>query len=373
MADRTRTEVNLRTEAFPQHLADLFRRAKVQEVAFRSGQTIFDDGAQGHEAYFVQSGSVRIVKRTEQGGERLLNVIEAGAIFGEMALLDQPQRSATAVAAADCSLFVIPRAKVQELIASVPQLALWMLQIFSRRLRLADQSLAQMEKVQELNTRILMAHDTERRRIAREIQEGPAQAFADYIMRLDICQHLLKKGGDPGSQVSHELSELKAALEKGLARIQSAVAVLTPESVRTRGLVDLLRRHVEGIEQDSGLRIRLSCAQIPDQTLGFHVENTIYCLTQAALSNIQGFCRASNVEVQLALDERALTLKIADDGSGFDVKKVKQGYYREEMENFEAMRSRVVLVGGRMRLQSRPGEGTVLEIEIPRPADPASD
>jgi len=356
-------EVPLDLHAFPSHLAERLRREQVPEVSFSKDQLIFSEGDPGHEAYFVLEGSVAIQKKDERGDARILDVLETGAMFGEMALLDHPRRSATARAETDCRLFVIPREHVQQLIHNVPQMAVWLLESFSRRLRRADDRLTQMEKVQEVATRVISAQQAERTQIAREILEGPAQDFTDYVMKVDICQHLLDQ--DP-EKLRGALSELKTALEHGLAHLQGLVATITPETVAHDGLDALLADHIAKIQTESGLEIKLGCPVIRPDDVDYHVQSTVFCLVQAALTHVCAYGQAHRVEVHIGITDDRLTLMIADDGPGFDVAKVRAGYYKEEMENFEAMRDRAKLVGGHMRLKSQPGKGTLMDFQIPR-------
>jgi len=362
MTEARRTEVTLQEESFPQTLAEMLRQAQVKEITVLAGKSIFMDGSTATEAYFVLSGTVNIQKRNERGENRVIAVVGPGELFGEMALLDEPHRVATAQAASDCRLFVISSSQVAKLLTNVPQMGLWMLRVLSKRLRGAVGHIARMEKVQELNTRIIMGQEAERKRVAREIQEGPAQLFSDYIMRVDICEHLLKKSPD---KLAGELAALKATLTKGLSRIQNVIAVITPEALQQEGLQTILGRFVGRIQEDYGLKIRFSCASIETDSIDFERQNMVFCLVQSALSNIHAYAQARTVEIEIQKEGDRLTLRIADDGNGFDIDKVRQGFYRSEMENFEAMRDRVMLVGGTMRIQSHPGEGTLLELEVP--------
>lgn len=354
-------ELNLDIRTFPEQLAEHLRRERVAEVMYAKDQVIFGEGDDGHEAFFVLSGSVSIVKRDERGGARILDVLEEGAMFGEMALLDQPRRSATAKATADCRLFVIPRSKVHHLIASIPQMAIWLLEIFSRRLRRADGRLVQMEVVQEVATRVIAAQQAERAQLAREILEGPAEDFSDWIMRLDYCAHVAERS--PG-QLRPELLGLKDALTRGLSRLRSLVQVVTPQAMQEEGLETLLRNHTERVQRDTGLTIALTCPPIGPDALPFAIQNTVFCLVQSALTNIQTY-GARRVELVVSFGNSRIAVQIADDGPGFEMAKVRAGFYREEMENFEAMRERVRLVGGAMKLKSHPGKGTLVDVSIP--------
>jgi CRP-like cAMP-binding protein len=103
--------------------------------SFRQGETIFDEGEPADCMFAVVEGAVDIKLR---GG--IVEHIEPGGVFGEMALLDKLPRSATAVAATDCSLAAINEKRFLRLVELTPKFALHMMQVITERLRRASAS-----------------------------------------------------------------------------------------------------------------------------------------------------------------------------------------------------------------------------------------
>lgn len=98
--------------------------------AVPAGQTIFAEGQPGDHMYAVVTGQVQIVR---QG--RALATIEAGGLFGEMALIDRQPRSATAVALTDCRVAAIPERRLTLLVSQNPQFALQLMRLLVERIR----------------------------------------------------------------------------------------------------------------------------------------------------------------------------------------------------------------------------------------------
>jgi len=94
------------------------------------GQVIFSAGDRGRELFIVRTGSVNL-----QIGDTLLETVEQGGIFGELALVDPAPRSATAVAGPDCTLVLVAAASFNDLVRKVPGLALEVMKVMARRLR----------------------------------------------------------------------------------------------------------------------------------------------------------------------------------------------------------------------------------------------
>ena len=113
----------------PESYFELFQRDE-HKISFRTGDVIFEEGAAGSEMYVVLSGSVMMRSRGE-----LLESVEAGGIFGEMALVDQDPRSATAIAANACELVRIDQKRFEFFLKRVPYFALEVMKVMASRLR----------------------------------------------------------------------------------------------------------------------------------------------------------------------------------------------------------------------------------------------
>jgi CRP-like cAMP-binding protein len=101
--------------------------------AFIADEAIFREGQKGDELYIIKSGTVEI-----HGGQRVLAILDEGDFFGEMALIDQAPRSATAIAKTDVQLIPISEQRFIELVTETPAFALDMLRILARRIRARD-------------------------------------------------------------------------------------------------------------------------------------------------------------------------------------------------------------------------------------------
>jgi CRP-like cAMP-binding protein len=115
------------------------------ERTFENGEVIFEEGSIGDEFYIIIRGSVEILKETSSGERQLLAVIEDGSVFGEMSIIDQSPRSATAAVAEDgqAELLVIKKVFLEELslanIDIATKLVLTLIKYISERLRLTSE------------------------------------------------------------------------------------------------------------------------------------------------------------------------------------------------------------------------------------------
>jgi CRP-like cAMP-binding protein len=108
--------------------------ALLTEREYRAGAHVFHEGEEGREFYVVLAGKVRISKTVPGIGEEALAILEPGAHFGEMALVDESNRSADAIAHVDCKLAVFPRDDFDQLMFTDKEIAYSVLWTFVRTL-----------------------------------------------------------------------------------------------------------------------------------------------------------------------------------------------------------------------------------------------
>jgi CRP-like cAMP-binding protein len=106
-------------------------------IEFKKGATILREGESGREMFVIEAGSVEIF-RTTGGVERRIRLLETGDFFGEMALLDEQPRGASARAASDCRLLAVDAPTFDQMLRRYPEVAVRMLRNLCRRLREAD-------------------------------------------------------------------------------------------------------------------------------------------------------------------------------------------------------------------------------------------
>lgn len=363
MIEAELSEVRLKVGdiVFPDDLERFLRAEGLVERSLSEGTRVFEKDEVGDAAYLLLDGRVAISRVGKDGRERRLAVLGPGNLFGEMALLDGSGRSARATALTDLRCIAISRQAFLELTARVPALNLWLLRLSTRRLRVLDRRNDEMERLQEVSARIIEGQEAERRRIGRDIHDGPAQCFADYIMRLQIVQKLLER--DP-SKAFEEIEELRDSLKEGLQKIRDLIHVLHPKELETYGLEEGLRRVLDKMSSSDDVAIEFRC-RAEGESLPVALQTTIYCLVQEALNNIRKHAHAQNVRISLDEEGSDLLLEIADDGRGFDVKAVTESYCERESIGLVGMAERVALVQGKMHLEAAPGKGTRLRFRLP--------
>lgn len=216
---------------------------------------------------------------------------------------------------------------------------------------LASQAAVAIENSRVFEGQIVKAQEDERRRIARDIHDGPAQALAGLILRIDICRRLLDS--DPRKAVA-ELDELKEHLKESLQEVRGIISDLRPLALDRLGLTAALRAYLEGVAGRSGLAAVFTVTG-EERRLPSVLEVTIYRLVQEAVNNVRKHARADTVTVTVRFQADRVEATVEDDGVGFDVEAVRRG--GGEHFGLAGMRERVDLMDGTIEISSPAGRG----------------
>jgi two-component system sensor histidine kinase DegS len=222
--------------------------------------------------------------------------------------------------------------------------------------------LEDMQQRQLLGMRIIKAQEEERKRIAREIHDGPAQSMSNVVLKAEICERLVDS--DP-EKVKDELKLLKAVVRYTLQDVRKIIYNLRPMSLDDLGLIPTLQRYIASFREEYQTQVifktRGDCNQLKPV-----VALTVFRLVQEAVNNINKHANAQKVLINLELLDNVLKLHIADDGIGFDINTLK-----ENSENINggfgliSMKERVELLNGEFQIDSAVSKGTRLYITVP--------
>lgn len=218
----------------------------------------------------------------------------------------------------------------------------------------------QLETLQQrqfFGAKIIQAQEEERRRVAREIHDGPAQSMANIVFRAEVCEHFLDSDLE---RARNELKELRALVRNSLAEVRKIIFDLRPMTLDDLGLVATVRRLLEGAEKRTGLICELRVTG-DAKRLDSHVEVGLFRVVQEAVTNAEKHAKANRVVVQLDYSYQFVNAQVEDDGQGIaDVEAIG-----EESFGLMGIRERAKLLGGEVLLESAVGEGTRIRLRIP--------
>ncbi len=213
-----------------------------------------------------------------------------------------------------------------------------------------------------LSKRILKAHEEERKRIAREIHDGPAQAVVNLSLKLELARKYFQN--DMTERGFQELNALNINVKSTSKEIRAILYDLKP-SYLDDGLTKALANRLQILEENTSLNVNFVVSG-DDSTIEHYIVYALYRMVQETLTNIQKHAQANNVTVDLRIYENGISIQITDDGIGFDVKtQSKKHQTINGGFGLSGLKERVELLKGRFDLQSTPGKGTDIIIYIP--------
>src|SRR5258705_1085536 len=199
---------------------------------------------------------------------------------------------------------------------------------------------------------VLRAQEAERARLARDLHDEANQSLTGVLLRLRAIEH------DAPEQLRPELRETAEATTMAMDELLRLARELRPSALDDHGLEAALRTQVDGFARQTGIDGVLEIS--PDLgALGPDEQTVVYRVVQEALNNIAQHAGAQKVTVELRRADGRKMLRVTDDGRGFnDAAPDTPGL------GVTGMRERARLAGGRLRVRSRPGAGTVVELTL---------
>jgi signal transduction histidine kinase len=226
---------------------------------------------------------------------------------------------------------------------------------------LADQAAIAIENAQLYEQARRLAVVEERQRLARELHDSVTQALYGATLYAEAAARQLASG--QVEMTSEYLRELRDTAQEALREMRLLIFELRPSILESEGLVTALRARLEAVEERAGLEVQFHVAgeAIGNLRLPAASEEGLYRIAQEALNNALKHARARRVSVSLDRGERAVVLEIVDDGVGFDPSTVVEGGGL----GMEGMIERAAQMGGKLVLDSEPGGGARVRVEVP--------
>ena len=218
------------------------------------------------------------------------------------------------------------------------------------------------EHIHTLTRLLLSARESERQRIARDLHDNVAQELS--LLRIG-WETLFDDQFRVPEKVKQKAVELSKILQKSISAIRDMAYDLHPPGLYQFGLVHTAYQHCEEFSEKHNIDIDFVAAGLEDLKIPADTEINLYRLIQEALWNIQKHADATQAIVKLVASFPNIILRIEDDGAGFNVRKRLAEASKEKRMGLRSMEERVGLLKGKMRIQSRPKEGTKIFIEVP--------
>lgn len=264
----------------------------------------------------------------------------------------------------DMTLLCVPmiyRAKVYGVAAGITSLTkeearrdLRIIEIISA---IATTSLANIDLIKE---RQKFAIAMERDRIAREMHDSLIQSLFSMLLILESSIRQIEQ--KPEESVAR-LKELKSELQRTIGETREYIYELYPKALTDVGLKSAVERALSRYSRE-GVNFEIQIDHIPEN-VPLEVENAALKIIQESAFNAVKHGKARNIKISVSLDEGNLEVNVIDDGKGFDTENLEQYIKSKNHFGIRSMLERTRLLGGSLKITSRPGKGTRVFANIP--------
>jgi len=209
--------------------------------------------------------------------------------------------------------------------------------------------------------RIIEIEEEARKKLARDLHDGPTQSIAAIAMRLNFTRLLLDK--EP-ARVKEELQKLEALARRTTKEIRTMLFTLRPVVLETQGLKVAVEQLVQKLKETEDLPVHLQIEDLSDR-LDINVQAVAFFITEEAINNAKKHANAHNIWVRMYIQNGYFVTEVEDDGKGFLVDVESEAAAQRGSLGLINLRERAELVEGQLTIESQPGQGTKISLVVP--------
>lgn len=226
-----------------------------------------------------------------------------------------------------------------------------------------DMSEVEEDSQMTIGIKILESQERERRRIAREVHDGPAQYIANTMMRIDFCKMLVQKDLEQGLK---ELDDLKSNVRKALKEVRGILFDLRPLSLEERGLSEAIKDMANEISIECKIPVNITLNTM-EYEIEHIIEIAVYRIIQEILNNIKKHSKASEAEIRIDCGREYINFIVKDNGIGFDLKEtMAKSKEKGTSYGLIGIFDRITQLQGSIDIKSEANKGTTYKIKLPK-------
>jgi len=204
---------------------------------------------------------------------------------------------------------------------------------------------------------LIQAQETERKRLSRQMHDGPAQELSNFILQTEIAMRLFEVDQE---KARSELSSLKGAAAATFQQVRDFIFDLRPMMLDDLGLAPTVKRYCNSFREKNKLDVLVSVTG-SERRLESYMEVMVFRAMQELLNNVVTHAQATQIKVQLDMGMDFIRLSVEDNGKGFDVEQAAAG----QGLGIKVIQDRVEMLNGEFEIDSAIGQGTRVSLALP--------
>ncbi len=238
-----------------------------------------------------------------------------------------------------------------------------LLDIIGRQSVIAVQNARLYQDLVEEKERMVDVQEETRKKLARDLHDGPTQSVAAIAMRINLARRMLKKDGK-GTEA--ELVKIEELAHRTTKEVRHMLFTLRPLILESQGLTAALDAMAEKMRETFTQNVIINVDEKVLEDMEMGKQGVIFYIIEEATNNSRKHASAVHIWVRLRSFETGIALlEIEDDGLGFDVAAVNKSYDKRGSLGMVNLRERTELVNGLLNIDSAPGKGTRIQVYIP--------
>lgn len=240
-----------------------------------------------------------------------------------------------------------------------------LLDIIGRQSVIAIQNARLYQDLVEEKERMAEVYEEARKKLARDLHDGPTQSVAAMAMRLNITKRMLAKDVKGASD---EVTKLEELAHRTTKEIRHMLFTLRPLILESQGLAAAIQAMADKMMETYMQKVVVDIEERATQQLEMGKQGVIFYIVEEAVNNARKHAGAETIAVKMRqVDAGVVLLEIIDNGAGFDVQSVTQNYDKRSSSSLGMVNllERAELVNGYLQIDSKPKKGTKIQVYIP--------
>ncbi len=227
---------------------------------------------------------------------------------------------------------------------------------------MALQNASLYQNLMEEKDRLVTVEEDARKKLARDLHDGPTQTIAAIAMRLNYIRIVVREDTE---EAMRELLQLEELARRTTKEIRQMLFTLRPLILESQGLIAALEQLRQKINETDSLPIHLEADREAEKLLTKDAKGAIFYIVEEAIANVRKHARAHNLWVRISRRGLNVVAEVEDDGQGFDVAALESDYASRGSLGMINLRERAILVKGKTVITSTPGQGTKVTVTVP--------
>lgn len=212
--------------------------------------------------------------------------------------------------------------------------------------------------------RIVQAQEDERRRLANQMHDGPAQSLTNFVLQAEICQRLFDRNPENAKE---ELLNLKDSASLTFQRVRDFISDLRPMMLDDLGVIPTVKRYIESFSNKSDISVDEDITGDETRRLEEYQEVMLFRGLQDLMGQARDFADATEIKVRLDIQLDRAVVVVEDNGRGFDVEAMFGEEHVDDPrgQGLQTLREKFELINGNIAITSNENDGTQIRVEMP--------